>query len=119
MKPAPFALFILALVVAMAWPLSSAIGAAKASGATAQADFRPAACVPEEADAAPAPTPEEMGLLPPGHPPISADGLPPGHPPIPGRAQRLPPGHPPIPSGHPPVPASPGLLFGEPVLLTI
>jgi hypothetical protein len=117
MKPVPFALFILALVVAMAWPLSSAIGSATAaSGAIAQAELRTAACVPEQADAAP--TPEQMGL-PPGHPPISARGLPPGHPPIPGRAQGLPPGHPPIPSGHPPVPASPTPLFGEPVLLNI
>jgi hypothetical protein len=117
MKPAPFALFILALVVAMAWPLSSAIGSATAaSAAIAQADVQPAACVPEQGDAAP--TPEQMGL-PPGHPPISTRSLPPGHPPIPGRAQALPPGHPPISSAHPPVPASPTRLFGEPVLLTI
>jgi hypothetical protein len=114
MKPAPLAIFVLALAVAAAWPLSSAIGAATATAATRAADVQPVGCVPAPSDDA-APSGEDLGL-PPGHPPIPMDQLPPGHPPI---APRLPPGHPPIPSGHPPVPSGPGPLFGAPVLLTI
>ena len=114
MKSAPLVVFILALAVATAWPLSSAIGAATASAAAPAADVRPAGCVPAPPDDA-APSGEDLGL-PPGHPPIPMDQLPPGHPPI---GPRLPPGHPPIPSGHPPIPSGPGPLFGEPVLLTI
>jgi hypothetical protein len=132
MKPAPLALIVLAVVVAVAWPLSSAIGAASASAFERMA-LRPAACVPEQTAAAPADEgddddgdedeaalppghPSIARQLPPGHPPLPADGLPPGHPPV-GRG--LPPGHPPIPSGHGPGGPSPVELFGEPVLLTI
>ena len=114
MKSALLAVFILALAVVTAWPLSSAIGAATASAAAPAADVRPAGCVPAPPDDA-APSGEDLGL-PPGHPPIPMDALPPGHPPI---GPRLPPGHPPIPSGHPPIPSGPGPLFGAPVLLTI
>jgi hypothetical protein len=131
MKPASLVLFALALVVAVAWPLTSAIGAASASAFERMA-LGPAACVPEQAsavqaddaededgddaDALPPGHPSMSRQLPPGHPPISADGLPPGHPPI-GRG--LPPGHPPVPSGHGPAAPSPAELFGAPVLLTI
>jgi hypothetical protein len=129
MKPAPLVLFVLAILVAMAWPLSSAIGAASARSG-ARASLVPTSCVPGDASAqadddddddgdevALPPGHPSLGMeLPPGHPPISADGLPPGHPPI-GRG--LPPGHPPIPSGH--APAAPLNIeaFGTPVLLTI
>lgn len=123
MKRASLALFVLAGVVAMAWPLTSAIGTSMA--AFDQLALRPAACPSDPAAAAPGDDPgDELALppghpaldrlLPPGHPPISADGLPPGHPPV-GRG--LPPGHPPVPSGHgfaPPIDT-----FGEPVLLSI
>jgi hypothetical protein len=134
MKPASLALFALALVVAIAWPLSSAIGSASA-GAIERMALRSAACVPEQAAVAPSDDGEDddgdddgdavalppghppiARQLPPGHPPISADGLPPGHPPI-GRG--LPPGHPPIPSGQGPASPMPVELFGAPVLLNI
>lgn len=126
MKRAPLALFLVALVVAVVWPLSSAIGAAQASSAVSRLDVRPAGCVPDGAA-----TGLGRRALPPGHPPIAADGLPPGHPPVTGGlppghppiGEGLPPGHPPVggaapglPSGHPPVPA-PTPLFGAPVLL--
>jgi hypothetical protein len=130
MKRAPLALFVLTLVVAIAWPLSSAIGAATARAAARQT-LEPASCVPRDTtaqsddgdddddgdnDFALPPGHPSLGLaLPPGHPPLSVDGLPPGHPPI-GRV--LPPGHPPIPSGHGPTPL-PIDVFGAPVLLTI
>ena len=91
MKSALLAVFILALAVVTAWPLSSAIGAATASAAAPAADVQPAGCVPAPPDDA-APSGEDLGL---------------------------PPGHPPIPSGHPPIPSGPGPLFGAPVLLTI
>lgn len=129
MKPAPFALVVLALLVALAWPISSAIGAATA-GAAAREAIRAAACAPDQRATAPTDGwdddeedgvalppghPPIGGQLPPGHPPISADGLPPGHPPI----GHLPPGHPPLPSGRTPAAPSPVELFGSPVLLTI
>lgn len=131
MKPASFVLVVLALAVGVAWPLSSAIGAASVS-AFERIALGSAACQPEQA-AAMAPSGEAAeddgeaaalppghppigGTLPPGHPPIAADGLPPGHPPI-GRG--LPPGHPPIPSGQGPAAPAPVELFGAPVLLTI
>jgi hypothetical protein len=116
MKRASLAVFILALAVASAWPLSSAIGAATGSASTPSSDVRPVGCVPAPSTDDAAPSAEDLGL-PPGHPPIPMDRLPPGHPPI--GQPRLPPGHPPISSGHPPIPATPGALFGEPVLLTI
>lgn len=130
MKPASVALFVLALVVAMAWPLTAAIGAARAGAEVSR--LLPASCTPDETAAAPSDDgddaedgealmlppghPSITGELPPGHPPISADGLPPGHPPVPGA---LPPGHPRIPSGHGPGAPAPGDLFGAPILLTI
>jgi hypothetical protein len=96
MKPAPLAIFTfaLALAVAAAWPISSAIGAATASATAPTADVQPAGCVPAPMDDA-APSAEDLDL-PPGHPPIPTDRLPPGHPPV---SPRLPPGHPPIPTG--------------------
>jgi hypothetical protein len=114
MKPAPFILLVLAVLVATAWPLTSAIGAASATVAAIRSDVQ-AACAPEAA----AEPGEEMGqlVLPPGHPPIPGLRLPPGHPPIPDDP-RLPPGHPPIPSGHDAMPSGP-TLFQEPQLLTI
>lgn len=126
MKPVPFALFALALAVALAWPLTSALGIA--ASRTSAAALRPASCsldgtatpsgddgaeTDADAPALPPGHPSIAGDLPPGHPPID---LPPGHPPI-GRA--LPPGHPPIPSGHGGEDPSMGDLFGEPILLTI
>lgn len=114
MKHAPFALLVFAVLVATAWPLSSAIGSATAATAAAASDIRAAGCVPDSAAEGP------RGLaLPPGHPPVDTDVLPPGHPPITSGAPRLPPGHPPLPSGQPPLPSGPGPLFGAPVLLTI
>jgi hypothetical protein len=131
MKAVPFALFGLALMVAMAWPLTAALGGV--SGLVAgRSELMAAGCVPDRsAAAAPAdgdddedddaaalpPGHPSLALpLPPGHPPITADGLPPGHPPI---GTGLPPGHPPIPSGGAPGSPSPAELFGAPVLLSI
>ncbi len=129
MKPASLALLVLAFVVAMAWPLSSAIGAA-AARASSGPKVEATSCATDDGtaqtddgddddgdDVALPPGHPSLGLqLPPGHPPISADGLPPGHPPIDGA---LPPGHPPIPSGHAPAIPTPIDAFGAPILLTI
>ena len=116
MRPAPLALFTLALAALAAWPLSH-LGAAPE--AQAQTVVERAACGPESAE--PAPDPRALAL-PPGHPPIGdlERLLPPRHPPIRGEAGALPPGHPELPPGHPPIPSSPHgmpLPFGEPVLL--
>jgi hypothetical protein len=117
MKPAPFALLVLAVLAATSWPLTSAIGAATATtSAVLRADVQ-AACAPD-ATAEQGEQGEELAL-PPGHPPIPSFRLPPGHPPISSGDPRLPPGHPPIPSGHDAEPSGPGQLFQEPVLLTI
>lgn len=129
MKPGSVALFAVALLVAMAWPLTAAIGAARAG--VAVSGLVPASCTPDETVAGPGDDgddddgealllppghPSIAGQLPPGHPPTSTDGLPPGHPPVRGA---LPPGHPRIPSGHAPVAPVPADLFGEPILLSI
>ena len=114
MKPAPFALFALALAIMLAWPISSAIGAVRARQAAPDSDIQAVGCMPDAS--AGMPSGDELGL-PPGHPSIE-ELLPPGHPPISSGAPRLPPGHPPIPSGHPPIPAAP-LPFDAPVLLNI
>lgn len=111
MKPAPL-LFAVALAVLLAWPLSSAIGAAKGRPAAPGSDIQAVGCVPEASAEAP---PDDELALPPGHPSLQ-ELLPPGHPSV--DAPQLPPGHPPIPSGHPPIQAAP-LPFEAPVLLTI
>lgn len=124
MKRVSFVLLSLAFVVALAWPLSSAIGLA--TGTTSRMELRPTACVPDPAatswGGAEGPDGAELALppghpaiareLPPGHPAID---LPPGHPPI---GEALPPGHPPIPSGHD-RDAPSGDLIEAPALLTI
>jgi hypothetical protein len=115
MRLASTVLLALALLVATAWPLSSAIGAA--SAAAGRTDPRPGGCpVPGAADAR---APEPSLGLPPGHPPIAPDLLPPGHPRIRSVDPRLPPGHPPIWSGRPLGPPSRGALTDTPGLLTI
>lgn len=125
MKPTSLVLFALAVAVATAVPISSAIGVATARAAVS-GERRPAACPAAELGDAEGPRalalppghpPLATDRLPPGHPPI-ADGLPPGHPPLGSGAPRLSPGHPPVPSTVPP-PAASGSLFGAPVLLTI
>ena len=104
MKRVPIALYALALAVLLAWPLSSAIGAARSRPPAAPgSDIQPIGCVPDrsqtDADggqpALPPGHPDIQGMLPPGHPPVDAPALPPGHPPLPS-------GHPPIPSATPP-----------------
>jgi hypothetical protein len=113
MKHAPFALYALALAVVLAWPLSSAIGAARARPSATGSDIQAVGCVPDRS------TDAQAGgepALPPGHPPVQGL-LPPGHPPISSDAPQLPPGHPPLPSAHPPIP--PALPFEAPALLTI
>src|SRR3954447_23070554 len=87
MKPASLALLVLALVAAITWPLSSAIGAARATAAERSA-YQAAACMPDAKAVAPSADDgdddddEDALALPPGHPPVLGQ-LPPGHPPIP------------------------------------
>jgi hypothetical protein len=120
MKPAPIALFTLALGVATAWPLSR-IGAVSEAAVVPTVEARAPACTAEHPDSSPGPN---ALALPPGHPPIPLEMLlPPGHPPVSHGDEGLQPDGPALPPGHPPIPStplSPGTLpFGEPVLLDI
>jgi hypothetical protein len=119
MKPAPLALFTLALGAAAAWPLARIGATSGAAAVPVVQEVSAPSCEPGRRE--PVPGPGAL-VLPPGHPPVPLELLlPPGHPPVShgeDEAQpegpALPPGHPPIPS----TPSSPGVPpFGEPVVL--
>jgi hypothetical protein len=139
MKRATLAVFTIALLAAMAWPVSRAIGgiagderpgpAALCEQITARMLEHPA-LAEEWAQAFRSSQPDEiarmraiLGELRAAHgcpgatarprPEREPGALPPGHPPIPGRDE-LPPGHPPVQSS-PPRPA----LFQPPEVVTI
>jgi hypothetical protein len=138
MKRAPLVLFIAALLVAVAWPVSKAIGAA--SGLREPGICRhmtPArmlenpALAQEWAAAVRSAAPDEIarvramfdeiraahgctGAIAMPAPAGEPGGLPPGHPPVGERA--LPEGHPPIPSA-PSAPRTP--VFEPPAFVTI
>jgi len=135
MKRLPLALFTVALLVAVVWPLSTAIGASAPGHEppvcremTAAKMLDHPALAQEWADALRSAQPSQIARIQAiiseiraahgcggdGSPvPAQEPGLlPPGHPPIPG-AGSLPPGHPPL-GATPPLP-----LFEAPAIVTI